>query len=99
MGITGNIIDENDKIVGCLVDDNLSLIGILSNDSESLCGELSYGINADDYSGSYTVIPSLYDDIVLETSNKRMVDDVTVKKVPSYETSNEFGGTTFYIGG
>ncbi len=50
------------------------------------------------YEGEYEVIPSLAEDIKLETAKKVMTDDVTVKKVPRYDVANEAGGTTIYIG-
>lgn len=48
------------------------------------------------YNGNYTVVPSASDDITLETNNKIMERDVTVFKVPYYQTSN-VEGTTVYI--
>ena len=51
------------------------------------------------YEGEYEVIPSLAEDIKLETAKKLMTDDVTVKKLPRYDVANEAGGTTVYLGG
>lgn len=51
------------------------------------------------YEGEYEVIPSLAEDITLETAKKLMTDDVTVKKLPRYDVANEAGGTTVYLGG
>ncbi len=51
------------------------------------------------YEGEYEVTPSLSEEIKLETAKKLMTDDVTVKKVPRYDVSNEAGGKTVYIGG
>lgn len=48
------------------------------------------------YDGAYHVIPKAYDDIILETKEKIMRDNVTVDSVPYYETHNE-KGTTIYI--
>lgn len=53
-------------------------------------------INADTYTGEYIVIPKAHDEVILETKDKTMQDDVTVRKVPYYETSNQTG-TTVYI--
>lgn len=52
----------------------------------------------DAYEGEYTVMPSLDNDIVLETKNKHLYQDVEVLKIPQYEVSNEAGGITFIIG-
>lgn len=49
------------------------------------------------YDGPYTVNPLAYDPVVLETKGCMMRDDVTVNKVPKYETSNPYGGKTVYI--
>lgn len=49
------------------------------------------------YDGSYIVTPRPFNDTVLETMGKKMLDDVTVLKVPYYETSNIFDGETVYI--
>lgn len=51
------------------------------------------------YTGDYEVTPSLSEDITLNTAHKVMSDDVTVKKVPRYDVTNEAGGVTVYIGG
>lgn len=50
----------------------------------------------DDYSGAYEVTPMADTEQVLATRNKHMTDDVTVHKVPYYETTNDHG-TTVYI--
>ncbi len=55
-------------------------------------------VTGDKYEGAYDVIPSTYQDKVLETRNLVMTKDVTVRKIPQYEVSNEAGGTTFIIG-
>ncbi|MBP1549098.1 MAG: hypothetical protein J6A05_03750 [Oscillospiraceae bacterium] len=49
------------------------------------------------YEGAYEVTPSMKNDITLETAKKVMTDNVTVKKIPRYDVSNEAGGTTIYI--
>lgn len=51
----------------------------------------------DVYDGEYTVIPKAHEAQVLETAQKLLLDDVTVTKVPYYETSNIYDGKTVYI--
>lgn len=53
--------------------------------------------NVDIYTGAYTVTPK---DIAqqLKTKNKLLNKDVMVKKIPFFETSNDEGGNTVYIG-
>ena len=48
------------------------------------------------YTGDYEVTPSAHDEIILPTSGYVMAEDVTVHKIPTYETHNDYG-STFYI--
>lgn len=48
------------------------------------------------YLGEYEVTPTTSTQ-VLPTKDTVMIDNVTIKKVPYYETENEFGGSTVYI--
>lgn len=50
------------------------------------------------YTGDYVVIPRKTQDILLDTKNKAMLDNVTVEKIHYTETSNESGGMTAIIG-
>ena len=50
----------------------------------------------DPYPGPYVVIPKRRDQ-TLETKDKTMEHDVTVKEVPWTEVSNMAGGTTYSI--
>lgn len=52
---------------------------------------------AERYSGEYEVTPKANAETVLQTKNKLMTDNVTVKKVPIHKTSNSQNGTTVYI--
>lgn len=53
-------------------------------------------INADEYEGDYTVIPLAHNPVILETEGKVCTDNITVTKIPTYETHNDYG-LTFYI--
>lgn len=48
------------------------------------------------YAGPYKATPKANSTVVLETKDKRCKDNITVLKVPRYQTHNEYG-TTFYI--
>lgn len=50
------------------------------------------------YDGTYSVTPSVYEAQVLGTAGKYLEEDVNVKKIPYFETSNTSGGNTVYIG-
>ena len=49
------------------------------------------------YDGSYEVTP-LISHQTLETAGKLMGEDMQIKAIPFFETSNTAGGTTVYIG-
>lgn len=53
--------------------------------------------DAPSYEGKYIVDPD-FKEQTLETANKLMADNVTIKEIPHFEVDNESGGTTFYIG-
>lgn len=48
-----------------------------------------------EYHGDYEVTPSASTAIILETGGLMMVEDVTVRKIPYYETSNITGKTVY----
>lgn len=50
------------------------------------------------YDGTYTVTPKNYEETELKTKDKMMKNNVTVNKIPKYEVSNDFGGSTLIIG-
>ena len=65
----------------------------------SLSGSLSIprGAGAVAYGGAYEVTPKAYEEQILPTTGKLMLDDVTVFRVPYYETSNLYDGLTVFI--
>lgn len=58
---------------------------------DTVCDQISK------FEGDYTVTPAV-DAQTLETKQKLMTDNVTIKEIPFYDTSNNSGGTTVYIG-
>ena len=70
---------------------------------ETISGTITYGIgdsgDTEIYNGEYTVIPKAFEETVLQTRNKKMLNNVTVREVPYFETSNTSGGLTVYIAG
>ena len=50
------------------------------------------------YEGEYEITPKTYDEQILPTKNKKMVDNLKVKKIPQYEVSNSAEGFTLIIG-
>ena len=52
----------------------------------------------EEYTGEYEVEPS-FDDQILETSGKKMLDDLKVNRIAVSSVGNLAGGNTVYIGG
>lgn len=69
---------------------DVSLSGILSCVG-GLSGKVSVTKEYDIYGGEYKIVPKTFEERVLK-------EDVVVKEVPFYETSNDSGGITAYIG-
>lgn len=83
-----------------LGDQSVSIEADFGTNDRGICfdaeiGTVVYG-SVDDYNGTYEVIPKP-DDQILQTMNKRMTEDVTIKRVPSHIVPNGFG-ETFTIG-
>lgn len=58
------------------------------------------GINvnpAPEYEGEYEVIPKVIEQ-KLPTANKLLTEDIKIKEIPYFETSNTSGGHTVFIG-
>lgn len=52
-------------------------------------------VYTDPYEGDYEVVPRAYENVELQTEQKQMKHNVTVYKVPKYETHNEHGSTVY----
>lgn len=73
--------------------------GTLSG-SGSFQGELGVFLTSGprkNYEGETVVVPKAASDVVLPTKDTYVPDDITVRKVPSYQTENASGGKTVYI--
>lgn len=53
-------------------------------------------VGGDPYQGEYVVTPKLGEQ-TMQTKEKVMLDDVTVKAIPCFRVSNNSGGNTVYI--
>ena len=60
--------------------------------------KVSGGEGLPTYDGDYIVVPSVWQEQSIPTKNKKLIDNVTVTKVPYAEVSNEAGGKTITIG-
>lgn len=75
------------------------LHGTLVGDHHKVQGTLTIPnvVGAVAYAGPYEVTPKAWEAQILATDGLMMTDDVTVFKVPYYETSNIYDGKTVYI--
>ena len=48
------------------------------------------------YDGKYSVVPTRSEQI-LNTKDKKLIDDISVTEIPYYEVDNNDGGTTYII--
>ena len=68
----------------------------LSNENSIRVTISTSSISRPNYDGDYSITPSINEQ-TLNTKNKLMVDDLNIKKIPYFQTSNEYGDT-IYIG-
>lgn len=74
-----------------------SIKATISEDSGVIEGVINGYTSAPIYEGDYIVTPKTDEEVVLNTSDKLLTDDITVLEIPYYETSN-VSGYTVYIG-
>lgn len=80
-----------------------TITGVIKAATSSITGNITYGIGegeyVPEYEDAYTITPLAFQDIVLPTKDKQLKDNITIKEIPYYETSNTSGGSTVYIAG
>ncbi len=54
--------------------------------------------DAESYEGPYNITPLAFQEQEFETKDKILEENIKVKEIPYYETSNQYGDTV-YIGG
>ena len=91
-----DIINASATIFDSEVGVTASLSDMVAEATASLSTKIIASGDFPVYSGPYEVTPTM-ERQVLETKQRTLLDDVTVKKIPIYETSNLSGGTTVYI--
>lgn len=94
-GIIASFIDDT-SIYARLTGDG-SIEAKLSDDNEIIKGTITNYTIAPIYDGDYIVTPRAHEEVILETSDKLLTDDVTILKIPYFETHNDYG-ETIYIG-
>ena len=73
-----------------------SLSGTISGECE-LAGNLCVTQEYDAYDDSYEIVPKAFQSQILETKDRVMKENLVVKEVPYWVTSNESNGETAYI--
>ena len=74
-----------------------SLSGSIKSNG-ALHGSLHMPVGYEDYTGEYEITPKVTAQVI-ETADKHMISDLTVKEIPYYEVSNQANGKTVLIGG
>lgn len=99
-----DFVEDNELIDFALNDDTYALDATFVESCENLefdFGEIQqthiYSDDLDVYDGEYLITPKISQQ-TLDTESKVMEDNVTVKGIPCYTTSNSYGGDTVYIG-
>lgn len=59
--------------------------------------EVPVEVTSDIYEGITRVTPKPYEETILHTKDKKVLENITVEKIPYFETSNHTG-TTIFIG-
>ena len=95
--IAGVIISQITSEIHAHLSDVESINAILTEKEGTIEGKVSRYSADKIYEGDYIVNPKAFEDIILKTSNKKLIDDITVLEIPYYETSN-VSGYTVYIG-
>lgn len=76
---------------------DVKLAGRITPSSVKLSGNVSIPVGYEHYEGNYEATPKI-SEYTLDTKDKVMYSDFTVKAIPYYEVSNAQGGTTIIIG-
>lgn len=79
-----------------MADSNAGIGRSLVNSNAQIRGGLMIKGTRDVYYGDYVVVPKTKEQ-VLYTTDKVLTDDILVKEIPIWETSNTSGGKTVYI--
>ena len=72
-----------------------SLSGIVST-SGNLKGVISKNTSYVNYTGDYEITPKV-EAQTMHTKDRLMINDVEIKGIPVFSTSNDAGGNTIYI--
>lgn len=83
------IIGELNAAGICGTTNTANMTGTIGN------GIVKYDSSTELYTGEYNVVPKAAEEQRLPCAGKKMKKDVTVQRVPYYETSNDTGITVY----
>lgn len=99
MPVGGKTMAKEQTIAGSLTHPQKIIASLSTVGSASITGTISkIPVKEVEYLGPYAIDPT-FEDQTLNTNQKIMTDDVTVKAIAVSRTSNTSGGITVYIGG
>lgn len=91
------------KISGNLDIDKTISGNVIQGVSKTISGNVIQGIGKGEvipiYEGNYNILPLAFQETILQTKNKKLVNNIIIREIPYYETSNPSGGNTVYIAG
>lgn len=94
-----DVFTNNSVPLEVILEENATLnVELSSSSSIGISVEIQtpHAVDVETYEGEYEITPSVSRQ-ELETKNRLLSDDIVVKEIPYYETSNE-SGITIYIG-
>lgn len=90
-------INDRQSIHGAISSNGMLSGSVKKSDNMSAVVGIYEGMNPEKYDGEYNFTSTVEGDTVVDTKFKFLRDNITVGKIPYYETSNPTG-TTVYIG-
>lgn len=73
------------------------LVGTINRNEKNLIGHALIPVGIENYIGEYTIRPKV-EEQVMNTRDKRMINNIKIEAIPYYEVNNQ-NGKTVIIGG
>lgn len=101
MAYTGSL-EMDGSLTGNIhrAESSFDLSGKISTSGNQISGIISIGSGIrKEYQGEYSITPMAHQEQTLETADLYLTENITVKEIPFYKTSNAQNGITVNIGG
>lgn len=95
---TVTVKKQDEIFLSATIIPSITLSASISNKEKGLSGHVTVNTDHEVYSGDYDVTPQV-ESQTLNTSDKLMSKNMTIKAIPYYSVSNEYDGETVIIGG